>query len=56
MLIGFWVAGQISDAYTTADVHDWSQIWLIPAGFAVGVLILFLLIFRDEKVELKEDA
>ena len=56
MLIGFWVAGQISDAYTTADGHDWKQIWLMPAGFAVGVLILFLLIFKDEKVELKEDV
>jgi len=55
MLIGFWVAGQISDAYTTADGHDWQQIWLLPAAFALGVLILFLLIFKDEKVALNED-
>ena len=56
MLIGFWVAGQISNAYTVADGHIWTNIWLIPAAFAFGVLLLFLLIFKDEKVELNENA
>ena len=56
MLIGFWVAGQISNAYTVADGHIWTNIWLIPAAFAFGVLLLFLIIFKDEKVELNEDA
>jgi len=31
------------------------MIWLFPAAFAVAVLVLFMLIFKDEKIELKED-
>ena len=54
MLIGFWVAGNIFDMYTAGDNNDWNQIWLLPAGFAVGVLILFFVIFKDEKVALNE--
>ena len=54
MLIGFWVAGKIFDLYTAGDTNDWNQIWLLPAGFAVGVLILFFVIFKDEKVALNE--
>ena len=54
MLIGFGVAGKIFDLYTAGDTNDWNQIWLLPAGFAVGVLVLFFLIFKDEKVVLNE--
>lgn len=55
MLIGFWVAGKVSDTYILDNgTHNWEIIWLLPAGFAMGVLILFMLIFKDEKIELKE--
>ena len=36
LLIGFWAAGQITDHYTVAGVHDWHTIWLLPAGLIVG--------------------
>ena len=40
MLIGFWVAGKISDKYLLSNgSHDWETIWLIPAGFAIAVMI-----------------
>lgn len=56
MLIGFWVAGKISDTYLLENgQHNWEVIWLLPAAFAMGVLILFMLIFKDEKIELKEE-
>ena len=56
MLIGFSVAGKISDYYLLANgTHQWEMIWLLPAAFAVGVLVLFMLIFKDEKIELKEE-
>ena len=56
MLIGFQVAGEISDHYLLSNgMHEWTMIWLFPAAFAVAVLVLFMLIFKDEKIELKED-
>jgi len=47
MLIGFWVAGAVSDHYATAGLHDWRSIWLFPAVFSAGVLLAFLLTFRE---------
>lgn len=56
MLVGFWVAGKISDTYLTPDgLHNWEMIWLLPAAFALVVLLLFMLIFKDEEIELKEE-
>ena len=51
MLIGFWVAGQITDAYVIGEDHHWKNIWLYPAGFATVVLVLFSLSFKEEKQE-----
>ena len=48
MLIGSLLSGQVVDAHKmTADLHDWRAIWLIPAGIAVAVLAVFLLLFKD---------
>ena len=56
MLVGFWVAGKISDKYTLTDgTHDWEVIWMIPAVFALGVMVLFIVVFKDEKIELKKE-
>jgi len=55
MLIGFWVAGQITDANLLVDnTHDWLAIWKFPALFALGVAILFALFFKNESIEYKE--
>ena len=52
MFIGFWVAGKITDSYLLVDGnHNWEQIWLYPAGFAVVVLLLFALLFKNEKID-----
>jgi MFS family permease len=48
MLIGFYIAGQISDSYNTAAGHDWKMIWLIPAGIAAVVFLLFITFFKDK--------
>jgi len=47
MLIGFWIAGFVSDLYFTDGVHDWKKIWLIPSGIAFIVTILFVIFFKD---------
>ncbi len=47
MLIGSLLSGKIVESYVTADGHDWQTIWLIPAGIAFVVLLIFLLLFKD---------
>jgi nucleoside transporter len=54
MLIGFWVAGKITDSYTTDVGHSWLDIWLFPAGFALIVFVIFMVAFKDEKVTVNE--
>lgn len=49
MLIGFWVAGRVTDHFATAAGHDWQGIWLFPAVFALGVLVAFLLAFKNPR-------
>lgn len=50
-LIGFWVAGFISEHYKTGPGGDtlWQYVWLVPAGIAGGVLVLFAIFFKDER-------
>jgi MFS family permease len=47
MLIGFWIAGIVSDLYFDGTVHQWDKIWLIPSGIALVVTILFTFSFTD---------
>jgi len=47
MLIGFWVAGLVSDAYVVDGGHAWKNIWLIPSAIAGVILLLFAVAFRD---------
>ncbi|MEJ4089767.1 nucleoside permease [Galbibacter orientalis] len=55
MLIGFEIAGMISDKFLIAEgSHDWYSIWIYPAGFALAVAVLFAIFFKDEKIEYKE--
>ncbi|RAV27972.1 nucleoside permease [Sinomicrobium soli] len=57
-LIGFWVAGYIGTVYAGIKSEDvaafWQHVWLVPAGIAVIVMILFLVFFKNEKIEFKE--
>ncbi|HZH64596.1 MAG TPA: nucleoside permease [Flavisolibacter sp.] len=54
MLIGFAVAGKITDAYKISENNfDYKMIWLIPAGIALAVLLIFALFFNgNEKNEI----
>lgn len=54
MLIGFWVAGKITDMYLISEnLHNWESVWIIPAIFAFVVLLLFTLLFKKEQVTYK---
>lgn len=57
MLIGFWVAGHITDLFANNDgTHTWQGIWLFPAVFALAVLVLFLLSFKDKPRPASEEV
>jgi nucleoside transporter len=51
ILIGSLAAGPIVDRFVTADGHDWTQIWIVPAAIAGVVMVLFLILFKDRRVE-----
>ena len=54
MLIGFWVAGRITDYFSLEDIsHDWERVWLFPAAFAFGVSVLFAFLFKNERIVYK---
>ncbi|MBT8223778.1 MAG: MFS transporter, partial [Eudoraea sp.] len=56
MLIGFWIAGEITDFYALgANSHNWAGIWIIPAAFALVVFVLFALLFKNEKIVFKQE-
>lgn len=52
MLIGFWIAGIISDYYSIpTGGHFWQSIWLFPSGFSILVLLLFTTLFKKEQIQ-----
>lgn len=44
--IGSWLAGRVVDVYRTPAGHDWHAIWLVPAGIAAGILVIFAGLFQ----------
>ncbi|KIO74618.1 major facilitator transporter [Pedobacter lusitanus] len=50
MLIGFKVAGMITDSYKLTDgAVDWKMVWIIPAGIALVVFLLFTVFFNEKR-------
>ena len=54
MLIGFYIAGKITDAHVVDQGHDWTAIWQLPALLAVAVFVIFALCFKNESIDYKE--
>ncbi len=50
--IGAWASGQIVEAYTIDGGHDWQTIWIMPAVFAAAVMLIFAVMFRDQRASL----
>lgn len=51
MLIGFWVAGAVSDYLKGAYADQfWEHLWFIPAGISLCCLLLFAVFFKEEKM------
>jgi nucleoside transporter len=51
MGIGSILSGKVLDKYTTkvgeVSVHDWTSVWMVPAGISAAVLLIFILVFKD---------
>ena len=43
-----------TDQFALDPGHDWTQIWIIPAIFAAVVLVIFILTFKNEKIEIEK--
>ncbi|SDD10376.1 nucleoside transporter [Niabella drilacis] len=57
MLIGFWVAGFVSDALKAYEgTVYWRYIWLSPAAMAIGCMLIFLLLFKEQQDGATETA
>ena len=64
MLVGFYLTGIITSEYAIKRIeesgeiitigHDWTQIWIYPAIFAAVVLVIFILTFKNEKIEIEK--
>ncbi len=52
MLIGAQIAGMVYNSFlgteTALSAEQWKQFWLLPAGFAAFVLVLFAVLFKDD--------
>ncbi len=49
MGIGSKLSGIVLDMYTSNGIHDWQSVWMVPAGIAALVLVLFMLFFHERK-------
>jgi nucleoside transporter len=49
MFIGSYISGYVVDMYNADGVHNWTSIWMVPAGLAVVILLGFAFFFKSEK-------
>jgi MFS family permease len=49
MFMGSSFSGLIADRHLENNMHRWTPIWLVPAFIAIGVMIYFILFFKEEK-------
>ena len=54
MLIGFRLAGYVTDLNVVSEgLHNWQNIWTIPAIIAGAVFLFFLATFKNEKLDVE---
>jgi nucleoside transporter len=52
MFIGTWVSGFVVGSYkvySRFEKHNWQSIWMVPAFIAAGILVYFILFFREKR-------
>ena len=55
MGIGSILSGRVLSKYTMVigdkTIHDWTSVWMVPAGIAAVVLVIFVIAFKDNTRE-----
>jgi H+/Cl- antiporter ClcA len=53
LLVGAQIAGSVYNSFlgnaTSLTLEQWQSFWWIPASFAVIVLVIFILLFRERQ-------
>lgn len=49
MFVGSMIQGQVAAAHTVDKVKAWDKIWIVPAIGSLGVLLIFLALFKAPK-------
>ena len=53
MWIGTLLSGYVKDYYTVDNIVTWKNVWLVPAGISIAVLLFFLVLFNEKRKTLK---
>lgn len=55
--IGMWVgsllSGYVKSYYTVDNVTNWRNLWLVPSFISLGVLVIFLIFFKEKEKSYK---
>ena len=49
MFVGSWLSGVVGQAYKHGETHSWQQIWLIPAAMSAVLVVVFALLFHEQR-------
>ncbi len=56
MWIGTLLSGYVKDYYTVDKIVTWKNVWLVPAGISVAVLLFFLILFNEKRKAIEPSA
>lgn len=51
MTLGSYLGGVVAQMFTVDGVRDWAGLWLVPAGIAAVILLVFLVSFKENSIK-----
>jgi nucleoside transporter len=56
MFVGSWLSGVVGGHYATGDTHAWKSIWLVPAVMSAVLIVVFAVLFKDNRARHDENT